>query len=58
MFDEVNQNENPNKVEVFFDKEKICQNFQIDKDQFDIIADNFFRLNLCQPPRLPLVVLK
>lgn len=50
MFDEVNRNENPNKVEVFFDKEKICKNFQINDNQFDIIADNLFRLNLCQPP--------
>lgn len=50
MFDEVNQNKNPNKVEIFFDKEKICQNFQVDKNQFDVIADNLFRLNLCQPP--------
>lgn len=50
MFDEANKNKNPNKVEVFFDKEKICQGIKIDKKQFDIIADNLFRLNLCQPP--------
>lgn len=50
MFDEANRNQNPNKVEVFFDKEKICQNFGIDVEQFDVIADNLFRLNLCQPP--------
>lgn len=50
MFDEVNQNKNPNKVEIFFDKEKICQTFQVQKEQFDVIADNLFRLNLCQPP--------
>ena len=50
IFDEVNQNKNPNKVEIFFDKEKICQNFQTNEDEFDIMADNLFRLNLCQPP--------
>lgn len=50
MFDEANRNKNQNKVEIFFDKEKICQNFGIDRNQFDVIADNLFRLNLCQPP--------
>lgn len=50
MFDEAYNNTNPNKVEILFDKEKICQNFNIDEIQFEIIADNLFRLNLCQPP--------
>lgn len=50
MFYEANQNTNSNKDEIFFDKEKICQNLKIDGGQFDMIADNLFRLNLCQPP--------
>lgn len=50
IFDEVNRNKSGKKLEIFFDKEKMCQNFQIDIDEFDVIADNLFRLNLCQPP--------
>ena len=31
-------------------KEKVLQAFKISSEEYDIIADNLFRLNLCQPP--------
>lgn len=31
-------------------KEKVIQAFNISSQEYDIIADNLFRLNLCQPP--------
>ena len=50
LFDEVNKQAADKRFETVFDKAKICTAYNIDTDDFDVIADNLFRLNLCQPP--------
>lgn len=50
LFDEVNQQPQERRFETVFDKEKICKFYKINEDDFNVIADNLFRLNLCQPP--------
>lgn len=49
QFDEANRDERTNKIEIFFEKEEVCQNFNIEESQYAILVDNLFRLNLCQP---------
>lgn len=50
LFDEWQRTPSSKKVSLFFSKEKICQNMSISSQNFDILVDNLFRLNLLQPP--------
>lgn len=50
LFEEASKETGKKRFELNFSKDKIMEVFGISSDEFDIIADNLFRLNLCQAP--------
>lgn len=50
MYANAMSNPENNKTMISFSKEKICAITHISPEEFDVIADNLFRLQLCQPP--------
>jgi len=50
LFDNINKQPKGKRFQTNFAKDKILQFLKVTPDEFDVIADNLFRLNLCQPP--------
>ena len=50
MYDEYENAPDNEKDGLMFEKSKICHSMNIKSNEFDIIIDNLFRLNLLQPP--------
>ncbi len=50
LFDTVYPRQDSKVFEMTFDKKKILPLLGISSEKFNIIMDNLFRLNLCQPP--------
>jgi len=50
LFNEYERTPSDKRHALSFSKEKICQIMNISPENFDILADNLFRLNILQPP--------
>jgi hypothetical protein len=49
MFEEFNKKRAENEYEIKFNKDNVCKKLNISENEYNILADNLIRLNLCQP---------
>jgi len=52
MFEEFNKKPTENEYEIEFNKDVVCKKLNISENEYDVLADNLIRLNLCQPAPL------
>lgn len=50
IYDEYEQSSDEKKEALSFSKEAVMKNFKLSSEEHDLMMDNLFRLNLCQPP--------
>jgi hypothetical protein len=49
MFEEFNKKLAESEYEIKFNKDNVCKKLNISENEYNILADNLIRLNLCQP---------
>ena len=52
MFEEFNKKQVESEYEIKFNKDTVCKKLNISENEYNVLADNLIRLNLCQPAPL------